>query len=127
MEGQKFSPMADEDPGYLSWLRQQHCASCQTPFQIHPHHSTNGSHDPRDCVLCVGEPVTRPSSPKALRGARRGKGERAHDHDAFPLCFKCHRHFHDAAGPFREMDKAARRAWQDAQVGEFRSAYARVF
>lgn len=97
--------MAGEDPEYLAWLRQQPCAfvECQCPAELGPtqahHHTRGGGFN------------------------KRGKGQKAHDHEAFPLCLKCHRRFHDAAGPFRDWNKATRNEWQDRQVAHYRAVF----
>jgi hypothetical protein len=91
--------MAGEHPEYLNWIRQLPCHFCGAQPPSHPHHHTRGM------------------------AQRRGKGERAHDHQAMPLCWKCHRRFHDAAGPFAAWNKTQRIAWQDSAVTEYRNRY----
>jgi hypothetical protein len=100
--------MSGEDKVYIAWVRRQPCAACLGPGPCEPHHSTNGS--------------TLSDSPKAI-GGRRGKGQRAHDHESLPLHMRCHRQFHDLKGPFEGWDKAFIREWQDAQVAEHRARY----
>jgi hypothetical protein len=56
-------------------------------------------------------------------GGRRGKGQRAHDHEAIPLHTKCHRQFHDAVGFCEGWSMASRRKWQDDQVITHRARY----
>lgn len=51
--------------------------------------------------------------------ARRGLGQRSSDHDGIPLCMLCHHEFHSACGAFRDMDKAARRKWQEDAVAKY--------
>lgn len=50
-------------------------------------------------------------------------GLRAHDHQAMPLCHKCHMEFHAASGVFREWDKAKRGEFQDQQIAIHRNLY----
>lgn len=70
--------------------REQPCAMCHRPPPSEAHHATFG----------------------------RGLGQKADDSLCIPLCLWCHRDFHAAAGRFRSMDKAARRAWQEAHVSD---------
>jgi hypothetical protein len=56
---------------------------------------------------------------------RRGKGERAADRFALPLCTQCHHDFHAAAGAFRDWNQEQRRNWQIAQVEAHRARYER--
>lgn len=87
--------MAGEDPGYTGWIRKQPCCApgCQVEREaVTAHHHTRGSKE------------------------RRGKGQRAHDHDSMPLHFSCHMRFHAASGPFKHWERAQRIEWQDAQV-----------
>lgn len=94
--------MAGEDPGYVGWIRRQDCCApgCEvTDEPITAHHHTRGSKE------------------------RRGKGQRAHDHDSMPLHFSCHIDFHNAAGKFRGWDRARRIEWQDGQVELYRSIF----
>lgn len=111
-EGSPFPPDLS-DPSYLNWIRSQPCANCSAPGPSHPHHSTVA---PVTCEMCSGPPRERPQ-------AKRGKGTKSHDHYAFPLCFKCHRRFHDAAGPFRDWTKAQRREWQERLSAEYHKRY----
>lgn len=79
-------------PKHLRFLRTLPCAHCQRTGPSEAHHST---------------------------AHRAGKGMKANDLDAFPLCGGprgCHRQFHDATGSFRSWDKAARRLWQRSMV-----------
>jgi hypothetical protein len=104
--------MSGESPDYVAWVRQQPCAlqPCVAPSECH--HSTSGS--------TLGED----EAPSGKRlGGRRGKGERAHDDQSFPLCARHHRQFHDHKGPFAGWSKAERRAWQDEQVRLHRDRY----
>lgn len=87
--------MAEDNPTYLAWLRRQPCAKCNHPEPSHAHHHTG----------------------------RRGKSQRASDNDAMPLCWRCHRLFHDAAGPFQEWTKEQRISWQDDLVARYRGIY----
>lgn len=104
--------MAAEDPTYLQWLRASRCACqpCVSPAE--PHHSTNGS-----------TVALRESSSGKQIGGRRGKGQRCNDDQAFPLCARHHRQFHDLSGPFRDWTKQLIRAWQDEQVRIHRARY----
>jgi len=87
--------MAGEDPKYLDFIRKQACAFCSAAPPSHPHHHTHN----------------------------RAYGKRAHDRDAMPLCWKCHRRFHDAAAQFESWNKQERRAWQDRLVAEHQALW----
>lgn len=110
-------PAPGEDEPYLRWLRQQPCCHCQPvrgPSEAH--HST--------VAPCTRH--WRPGIKQYANGAVRqfrGKGKKSDDRYSFPLCLKCHRLFHDAAGPFRDWDKAKRRAWQEQMSAEYRARY----
>lgn len=82
-----------KSPRHLSFLRTLPCAFCQRTGPSEAHHST---------------------------AHRQGKGTKASDLDAFPLCAQHHRDFHDARGSFRGWDKAARRLWQRGMVALYR-------
>lgn len=93
--------MAGEDPAYVDWIRRQRCLAigmeghrCKGPVQAH--HA--GSR--------VGRPVVK------------GGDRRAHDRTAIPICLQAHTELHDASGPFRAMQKAAKRLWQDDRIAE---------
>lgn len=92
--------MAGELPEYVGWVRKHPCCACGAERLVEAHHITNG-------LTCM--PGERP--PKALRG-KRGKGQKAHDYYAIPMCLSCHRKLHDRSGPFREMSKQRLDAWQ---------------
>lgn len=85
--------MANESREYLRLIRSMPCCSCGHSPPSEAHHHTG----------------------------RRGKGQRAHDHAAMPLCWKCHRAIHDAAPPFDSWSRERREEWQDAQVAAIRS------
>lgn len=90
-------------------MRRQPCASCgATALPIEPHHHTHRY------------------SESASRGRQKGS-RRSHDRDAFPLCVKCHRQFHDERGSFAGWTKLQRRQWQDAQVALHQKAYDQLF
>lgn len=54
---------------------------------------------------------------------RRGKGQRAHDHDGMPLCTPCHVGFHMLTGRFKGWCKSQLRQWQDEQCTHYRAQY----
>jgi hypothetical protein len=99
-----------DEPSYLDRIRALPCHVCASPVQVQAHHSTCGSVKPWELD-------------GAAQHAPRGKGQKAHDSWAFPLCFKHHRQFHDAAGHFEGWPNAQRRDWQNAAVAEYRGAY----
>lgn len=82
--------MAGDHPKHLAWVRKQPCAACAAPGPCHPHHHTH----------------------------RRGHGQRASDLDAMPLCWRCHRMFHDGHGRFEALSAHERRLLQDHWVAE---------
>jgi hypothetical protein len=104
--------MAGESPHYVAWVLAQPCALQPCVAATECHHSTNAS------TLGAGE---EPSGKRL--GGRRGKGQRGHDDQSFPLCFRHHKQFHDGSGPFAGWDKQERRAWQDQQVRLHRDRY----
>lgn len=78
------------DPVYLDWIRALHCCSCGAKPPSHPHHSTGG-----------------------------GMGQKSGDRETMPLCFRCHRDFHDGNGKFDGWTKAQRRLFQDLAVERY--------
>lgn len=80
------APVANEDSKHLAWVRSLPCACCEAPGPSQPHHHTHF----------------------------RGAGQRAHDRYAMPLCWRCHRDFHDGAGRFRDLTAAGRLERQNA-------------
>ena len=79
------------DAQYLEWIRSLHCCVCRALPPSHAHHAT-------------------------LTG--RGKGQKSHDRETMPLCFRCHRCFHDGTGSFEYWTREQRRLWQELQVAE---------
>jgi len=75
------------DPAWLAWVRNLPCCSCGAPPPNHPHHSTGG-----------------------------GMGMKSGDRETMPLCFRCHRAFHDGSGKFDGWTRAQRRLFQDPAV-----------
>ncbi len=86
--------MAGEEPGYLRRVRELGCviydSRCQGPTEAH--HATG----------------------------RKGMGQRNHDHLAMGLCALHHAERHSLSGYFKGMNKAAVRAWEQAQVERLR-------
>ncbi len=86
--------MAGEDPKHIRHLAELPCAWCGSETGgAPPHHST---------------------------ASQPGMGRKAHDHEAMPMCVKCHRDFHSASGDFRSWTKRERREWQGRMVELFR-------
>lgn len=85
--------MADEDPKWTNFIRSLPCAMCLTSEDVCAHHST--SHG-------------------------RGKSQRAHDHQTFPLCHTCHMNFHDRRGKFFHWTKEQRKLWERTLVSLYR-------
>lgn len=90
----------DSDPRYLAHLRRLPCAMCDAPPPSHAHHHSM---------------------------KQRGRGQKAADRYAFPLCEpKCHTGgLHMLAGCFKGWHKEQLRAWQDEMCAKYRSAYER--
>lgn len=87
--------MANEDRAYQAWLRTRPCSRCgKSPPSIVHHHTQ-----------------------------RRGKGQRAHDHDGMPLCTPCHVGLHGSCGTFKHWPRAQLRQWQDEQCTHHRAQY----
>lgn len=80
--------MANEDEGYLAWVRNRPCCRCMRNWPSEAHHT----------------------------GRRPGIALKAHDHSAIPLCRQCHRDWHAAAGQFRDWAKAQRQQWAFRQI-----------
>lgn len=105
--------MAEEDAEHLNRIRSQPCVVCAAIPPSHPHHHTRGLDEPCPCGAS--------HKPKG-QAQRRGKGSRAHDHDAIPLCWRHHRQLHELVGFFAGWDGQRLRAWQDQYVRELRAA-----
>lgn len=86
--------MADEDPEYIRWIKQQPCHQCASRQGSDPHHKTGA-----------------------------GLAMRSHDHEAFPLCRVCHTAFHAGSVPFKLMVKEDRREWQEFAVRKYRKRH----
>ncbi len=107
--------MAGEDKRYTDWLRKQPCARCETEFRIEVHHPLWGT--------TYSPELPRP--PKAIEGARKGKGQKSHDHYGLPLCIKCHiPGIHRGGGSFEGMTPDEREAWEREQIPIYRNRYA---
>lgn len=87
--------MANEDPNYTSWLREQPCAGCGLKPAGQVHH-------PRHAVAM---------------------GKRAHDHRGIPACYKCHEDVQRYR--FREMTRDMLRTWLDLVAAVLRQRYER--
>lgn len=105
--------MAGEDRGYVEWIRSLPCAACGTTYGVQAHHHTNGSTAP--LFPHEGEPWSS--------GSPRGRGQRAHDHWALPLCATHHANLHGFHGFFKHLNKETRRQWQDERVRALRIRY----
>lgn len=81
------------DESWLRFLRTLPCAHCLRMPPSEAHHST---------------------------ASRFSLARKSSDHDAFPLCRKCHQDFHDAKGDFRDWNKDQRRTWQRAKSDLYR-------
>lgn len=93
--------MANEDTGYLSWLRRQPCCAPGAPHPGgDPHHATH-----------------------LENGGGVGMGIRGHDHRAIAMCRKCHIDLHALKGPFRDWVRQEVRDWVDARIVESRARY----
>ncbi len=92
--------MAGEDPKHLEWIRSCPCCApgCgRMPCEAH-HHT-----------------------------GRRGVSQKTTDHDAMPLCERCHiPGFHKGGPPFHAWDFERRRAWQDRMVELYRPVVAYI-
>lgn len=95
------------DKSYLQWVREQPCACQPCGARSEAHHPTNGETE---------------RHAKSL-GGRRGLSQKAADATAFPLCPKHHDQLHDGRGFFEDMNRSARRAWQDEQSALWRFRY----
>lgn len=88
--------MAGEDSAYLDWIRSHPCAVDRCgESAIHAHHRTG----------------------------RKGMSQRAHDHQAMPLCWKHHRQLHDLAGFFAGWTGERLADWQDEQVAFYHGVF----
>ena len=107
--------MAGEEPRYEAWLRTLPCAKCGAEFSIEVHHALWGTtYSPEN---------TRPT--KAIEGARKGKGQKAHSFFSLPLCIKCHiPGIHRGGGHFSGMSLEEREAWERELHPVYRNRYA---
>jgi hypothetical protein len=107
--------MAGEEPRYEAWLRTQPCAKCGADFSIEVHHALWGTtYSPEN---------TRPA--KAIEGARKGKGQKAHSFFSLPLCIKCHiPGIHRGGGHFSGMSLEEREAWERELHPVYRQRFA---
>lgn len=101
--GREYDPITPDeddgsDPAYLKWLRKQPCAVFSHPFD--------------GCGPCGGVVEAHHHTKE------RGRGQKAPDREAFPLCMVHHHAFHAARGGFLEWKKPKRRKWQDRMVRE---------
>jgi hypothetical protein len=107
--------MAGEDPRYCAWLRKQPCAKCLATYGIEVHHPL--------WATTYSPEEARPA--KAIPGARKGKGQRCHDHFGLPLCLKCHvPGIHNGGGHFAGTAVEEREAWEREQIPVHRQRYA---
>jgi hypothetical protein len=108
--------MAGEDPRYTAFLRTQPCARCGVTYGIEVHHPLWApTYNPDE-----------PKPPKAIEGARKGKGQKCHDCFCLPLCFAtCHiPGIHRGGGHFTGMTVEEREAWEREQIALHRERYA---
>ena len=87
-----------KDPEHLAALRKMNCAMT-SPLNGIP-------------VGCSG-PI------EAHHRTGAGLALKADDHEAFPLCLRHHRDFHDAKGIFAKWTKTERKEWQNRMVAEY--------
>jgi hypothetical protein len=107
--------MAGEDPRYTAFLRKQPCAKCFQGWGIEVHHPL--------WATTYSDEEARPA--KAIPNAKKGKGQRCHDHFALPLCLKCHvPGIHEGGGHFSGMSVEEREAWEREQIPVHRNRYA---
>jgi hypothetical protein len=107
--------MAGEEPRYEAWLRTQPCARCGAEFSIEVHHALWGT--------TYSPEGTRPA--KAIEGARKGKGQKAHSYFSLPLCIKCHiPGMHRGGGHFSGTTVEEREAWERELHPVYRNRYA---
>ena len=90
-----------KDPAHLAKLRGTRCAA----------------HGLRS-VLKESDPCSGPVEAHHRTGA--GLALKASDHEAFPLCQKHHRDFHDSKGMFRSWTKQEKKEWQLKMVERYR-------
>jgi hypothetical protein len=86
--------MAGEDPAHLRKLRHLPCAVVQCLRKAEDAHHPTGTR-------------------------LRGMSQKSHDHDAIPMCHRCHMDFHAARGFFKHMKKQERREWQDTMSARY--------
>lgn len=85
------------DEAYLAFIRSLPCCACGARAPSHAHHETGGG---------------------------RGKGQKAPDRRTLPLCFRCHRQFHDLNGRFEGFTAEGKRVWQDLEILRCQELYA---
>lgn len=93
--GRTYGVSVMSDAPYLAFIRKQPCCMCQASPPSEAHHRTG----------------------------QRGIGQKNLDTESMPLCHECHMCFHNASGPFKQMDKERRREWQRAQVRHYQDMW----
>ena len=78
-------------PEHLARIRRLPCCVCASRRFVVPHHATYG----------------------------RGLSRKSSDHETMPLCRRCHRDFHNAAGWFADWSREQRREWQRQMVQRY--------
>jgi hypothetical protein len=107
--------MAGEDPRYCAWLRTQPCARCAVTYGIEVHHPL--------WATTYSPEEARPT--KAIPNAKKGKGQRCHDHFGLPLCLKCHvPGIHNGGGHFAGTTPEEREHWERDEISKHRNRYA---
>ena len=89
-----------KDPAHLAKLRTMHCAG--------------------DWLGACGAPDFCSGPIEAHHRTGAGLALKASDHEAFPLCQKHHRDFHDSKGVFRSWTKQEKKEWQAKMVERYR-------
>lgn len=99
IERQTKRERREGDPDYLAFIRTLPCCApgCLARPPSQPHHSTGA-----------------------------GMGTKSGDRDTMPLCWKCHRAFHDGNGRFESWSRLDRRLWQEKMVERCQRAFASV-
>lgn len=114
---------AVKDPGHLTFLRSLPCAVyMHPPYIVVAHHKEDVDPEILKKIATAAASKAIPSgytcSPDVEAHHRTGAGLalKASDHEAFPLCRKHHREFHDANGLFKGWTRAQRKEWQQHMV-----------
>lgn len=109
-----------KDPAHLAKLRAKPCALTLVLVAYHKEEVPWAAF--AALVKSCSRPVAGDCFGPIEAHHRTGSGLalKASDHEAFPLCQKHHRDFHDSKGMFRSWTKQEKKDWQSTMVERYR-------